>query len=543
MFIQKLHLEGQLVKWSLLPYQLALKVHRKDAMHSNDNNQKPLHATTLLISLGCIAFYAIAYLIWGEKLPVGGGLGWDGVTYAAYVKDFMGEITTTNDVYHVTRIFPSLLIYSVTTLLGLKIVTPYSVFVAFYILNNIMYLATAYLWYKICKFKSFNVYIFIIGFISLFINYACLKLSQYAAVFLDPCVLFFGTYILYLYLKQNYISMCILLLPAYFTWLIAIVLALPLIIYNFSDKYILSNSPQQKTNAAIVVLLFVGCVSLLLYVLLYRSNLVPDWSSALYSWNQAWWPTNGHRWIYFVLPTSIIIASIYVYFVALTSNIFSVLKNSYRVYLPHVLLYLILLAVCEALTFWLSHLSINYTGKTLFSGSEFLAITLLGSIAKPALNLIMHATFLGPFTILLLYYMRRIMIAANNENFGLLLFAVITYVMALNSHSRQLTFNVPFMIYLLCKSLNNLAEIKNKTLCLVTYAIAALVSSKIYYLINVAPLQGDILGYPFQRFFMNFGLWTIWRGYFFNIIVAILMCLLLYIGFYRNTRAAPLPLS
>lgn len=504
---------------------------------------KPFNTNILGISLGCIIIYALIYFMCGEKLPVSDGLGWDGVTYAAYATNFIHEITTTSDVYHVTRIFPSLVIYCVTTIFQLKLTTPYAVCAMFYLLNTSMLLGTAYLWYKICRLKAFNTYIYLVGFISLFINYACLKLALYAPVSVDASVLFFGICILYLYLKQKYVSICIALFPIFFTWPIAIVLVLPLIIYTFSDKDILTGSPWQKINAAIVAFMFIGIVSLSLCVLLYRSNLVPNWYTVFYSWNEAWWPPNSRvtSWIYFILPVNIAIACVYVYFVALYSNIYNVIKNIYRVYFPNIALYLLLMTICIATSFWLSHLSLNYTGKTTFSGSEFLTITILGAIAKPALNLIMHAIFLGPCAILWLFYMRPIIRAANEETFGLLLFVIITYFMALNSHSRQLTFNVPFMIYLLCKVLDNLAMMKNKIRFLVAYAMTALIGSKIYILINAVPFQGDILSDSFQRFFMNFGLWTRWPGYFFNVEVTLIMCLFLYIGFYRNIKNANQP--
>lgn len=505
-------------------------------MHSTDRCEQTLNTRLVFFSLAGLVAYALVYFIWGEKLPVAGGLGWDGLAYAAYATHFLQEITTTSDVYHVTRIFPSLLIYGVTSLLGIKLATAYAVFLAFYILNNMMFLAAGYLWYKICKLKGFNTYIYLIGFISLFINYACLKLAQYAPVFVDPCVLCFGMLVLFFYLKRCYVSMAIVVLPLFFTWPIVIMLVLPLMIYTFSDSAILKASSAQKINAFIVVSLFIGYLCALLYILVCQSQLVPDWVSLSYSWNHAWWPASRHRpsWIYFILPVSIVIASIYVYFIALNSAIFNVLKNSYRVYLPNVALYSLLIALCWGLFYWLSHLSANYTGKTLFSGAEFLALTALGSIAKPALNLIMHTTFFGPCAILWLVYMRSIFLAANEERFGLLLFVIITYLMALNAHSRQLTFSIPFMIYLLCKVLDNLRMINHKIQFLLAYTAAALIGSKIYYLINVAPLQGGILSYPFQRFFMNFGLWTIWSGYLFNVILAILMCLFLYLGFYKN---------
>lgn len=507
-------------------------------MDSGDTHFKPLNTYVLVLSLICIAAYALLYFIWGETLPVNDGLGWDGVTYAAYATNFIHEITTTSDVYHVTRIVPSLIIFTIKTIFKIDLATPYAICTMFYLLNTVMFLGAAYFWYKICRLKSFNTYIYLVGFISLFINYACLKLALYAPISVDPSVLFFGVCVLYLYLKKNYISICIVSFFIFFTWPVAIVLVMPLIIYTFSDKKLLDYSPSRKINAALITCIFIGVVSLLIYVLLYRSYLVSNWSSLLYCWSQAWWPATKRvtSWIYFILPVSIVIASFYVYYVAFYSNFYNVIKNINRIYFPNLVLYLTTITICMAMSFWLSHLSLNYTGKTVFSGSEFLAITLLGAIAKPALNLIMHAIFLGPCTLLWLLYMRSIIKEANKESFGLLLFVIITYFMALNSHSRQLTFNVPFMIYLLCSVLNNLITIKNRIRFLAAYAMAAIISSKIYILINAVPFEGDILSNSFQRFFMNFGLWTRWPGYFFNMGVTLLMCLFLYIGFYRNKK-------
>lgn len=507
-------------------------------MHAELINHRVLNTRIVFLSLCFLVLYAVVYFIWGEKLSVAGGLGWDGVTYAAYATNFLHEITTTSDVYHVNRILPSFVIYCIAKISGITLASPHAVFVAFYILNNLMFLGAGYLWYKVCRLKEFNTFIYLIGFISLFVNYASLKLSQYAPVFVDPTVLFLGMIVLYLYLKRNYISICFLLFPVFFTWPIAVVLVLPLIIYIFSDSDILKDSPQRKMNAVLIVVLFVGYVSAVLFVLIKHTHLVSNWVSVIGSWNQAWWPPNSRRffWIYLVVPLSIVITSVYIYFIAFNSMFFRVIKNSYRVYWPHVALYVLFIVACAGLFYWLAHLSFNYTGKTIFSSSEFLALTVLGSIAKPAFNLVMHTTFLGAGAVLCLFYMRSLMTAANEETFGLLVFVIITYFMALNCHSRQLIFNMPFMIYLLCSVLDNLKKFKNKTRFLGAYALAALIGSKLYYFINVAPLQGDILHYPFQRFFMNFGLWTTWSGYLFNLIVMIVMCLFLYMGFYKNNE-------
>lgn len=507
-------------------------------MHSKhfDLKEVLLNRRIVQISLVSIVVYALIYFIWGEKLPIAEGLGWDGLTYAAYATNFIQELLKTSDSYHITRIFPSFFIYCVAKILGIKLSTPHTVFVAFYILNNVMFLSAGFLWYKICQLKSFSTTSYLIGFISLFINYSCLKLSQYAPVFVDSWVLFFGMLILYLFLKHKYVLMCMVLFPIYFTWPIAVVLGIPLVIYTFTDKTILNNLPQDKINAAIAVALFIVCISILCSILIGQSVLISNWVSVLYSWNQAWWAPQSHRpfLIYVVVALSLFIACVYIYYIALYSALFKTLKNSYRINFTNAGLYILLIVLCSGVSFWLMHLSVNYTGKSIFSTSEFLALTLLGAVVKPGFNFIMHATFLGPWSILLLIYMRSILRVANEERFGLLLFTIITYFMALNCHSRQLTFNVPFMIYLICRVLNNSIMIKDKTKFLLCYSLAAFLGSKIYYLINVAPMQGDILSYPFQRFFMNFGLWTMWRGYFFNLGLTIIMCLILYFGCYKS---------
>src|SRR6185437_9196322 len=54
----------------------------------------------------------IASLLWTERLPVGGGFGWDGLNYGAWARDFNKSIFVekVND-YYVQRIAPSAIVH------------------------------------------------------------------------------------------------------------------------------------------------------------------------------------------------------------------------------------------------------------------------------------------------------------------------------------------------------------------------------------------------------------------------------------------------
>ena len=65
---------------------------------------------TNILMLLVMLVVGIANIIWAEKLPVGEGLGWDGVNYAAWAKNFYKSafVDRVED-YYVQRLLPSAL--------------------------------------------------------------------------------------------------------------------------------------------------------------------------------------------------------------------------------------------------------------------------------------------------------------------------------------------------------------------------------------------------------------------------------------------------
>ena len=106
----------------------------------------PLTRNVFAISLLCLVGYMIGYFVWGERVPVSGGVGWDGVIYWWYATHFWTQLTTTTDSYHVNRILPSFIIRCATKALHININQPQNTAIAFMIFIEIIITLSAWLW-------------------------------------------------------------------------------------------------------------------------------------------------------------------------------------------------------------------------------------------------------------------------------------------------------------------------------------------------------------------------------------------------------------
>lgn len=467
-----------------------------------------LNNTVLITSLSFLIFYSIGYYFWGERIPVGNGYGWDGLVYAAYVQQFWLYISQTHDIYHVNRILPSFIIYLALKILHLNMHSPIIVVNSFIIFNSLLFIASCLLWFKICCVKQFKTTTYWIGFISLFINFLYLKHNFYDPVLTDTAAIFLGMLALYFYVKKNYLLLTLTLIPAYFTWPISIVFFCPLILFTQGIKPASTFSLFERVFALLVTSAFIG-------ICIYLTYIVGNMRII----------SNGVKIYYPLLPFSIFIAAYFIYTVLINSRLAISFINLFKLNYRN-LGYLIFSCIFSFILFhWLAHHLPNYaTAKPLFTIQDLFTVSILGAIAKPGLFFISHFAFWGPAVILMMCYLKEMAQQSGQDSIGLMIFMLITIVLALNSQTRQLSFNYPFIIYLLCCVMDNKFITKQSILY---YLIAGLVASKVYYYINSTPLTGSILDFPYQRFMMNSGTYMNWGGYFVNIglfIVAIVLC-------------------
>src|ERR1700692_3443195 len=114
-------------------------------------NKKILNFSILLLSI-----YSIGYYFIGERIPIYNGFGWDGTIYAAYAQNFWAVLRHTNDIYHINRILPSFIIYCFLKLSHLNTKSPTIIVDSFILFNSLLFILTAYFWFKICDYKKFT---------------------------------------------------------------------------------------------------------------------------------------------------------------------------------------------------------------------------------------------------------------------------------------------------------------------------------------------------------------------------------------------------
>jgi hypothetical protein len=162
--------------------------------------------------------YGMVSIFGGEKIPAGGGLGFDGVVYGNAAKNFYHTIV--NKKIHnlnLQRIFPSGVIYCFLKILSVDRKDD-NIIRAFGIYNFILILLSIYLWFKIAdKFKFPDRLVFM-GLISFLFSYGIMKYNFYCPVATDTTAFFLGFLTLWGYINRKDMLVFMCALVGAFTW-------------------------------------------------------------------------------------------------------------------------------------------------------------------------------------------------------------------------------------------------------------------------------------------------------------------------------------
>src|SRR5262245_53813767 len=168
---------------------------------------------------GMLALYYSAYALWGARIPVANGFGWDGQLYAAFAQDFFGMLRRHGvDSYHTNRLLPSFIIWCIGTLFGINLTIPANVIWAFHVYNGTLLVVGALIWSRIARWVSMNFAIGLIGFMSLFVNWAVIEFYPFYAVLTDVTALFLGITAALAVVERRYFLLTGVAFTASFAW-------------------------------------------------------------------------------------------------------------------------------------------------------------------------------------------------------------------------------------------------------------------------------------------------------------------------------------
>jgi hypothetical protein len=176
-------------------------------------------------------FLGLAGYLLGERMPVSGGLGYDGIEYAAVARNPAQHILVEGMTeYRMVRILPSIAVHFALRFLAIP-PTDANILRAFELLNVVIIVSVAALWRLLARQWGLSLTGKWFGFLGLFVNYAVAKFASYYPNLTDMSAFGLGAGMLYVYLKRADFVLIFLTFLAAFTFPPAFAVGILLVLF------------------------------------------------------------------------------------------------------------------------------------------------------------------------------------------------------------------------------------------------------------------------------------------------------------------------
>lgn len=532
------------------------------------NEIQSSHRLMILIvaALGLLNFF------WGEKVPAGGGLGWDGVRYAEMVRNLDSMISGGQlSSYHAQRILPSVIVRSLLLFFGVTM-SDTNIIRGFELYNLVLLVGACWAWKRVADNLSLSLAGRWIGFSGIFINYQCSKQAFYYPVLTDVTALFVAMLLLLFYVEKKPIALFATTIIGAFCWPVVSVCGAFLLIFQRAElpKEVITPTPPTFTIKSVTLPYLVklgGLVVLLLSIIGYiiLAQVVPVTEHACNVFN------NELKILVNAMPPSVIpsierlldgrslerllvgngpcalerlltsleqfltaLPSLYGMLVALTMLIGSgsffqaVVASLRRTRLP-----LVVLAIAAVLIPFYIVKAISNPGianpNTLRELIKLLFLPMDNLQGKFLLPIVTLAVFWGPVVLLLLLYWKAFCVEARKLGPGVVAIIGIALLLGMVGEPRFITITWPFLVLGLVLAIET-----SSTKASFKYVLTALtvVYAQFWMKLNLAPWSGaDYEGlqeFPKQVYFMHYGLWMSWWSYAIQLIALVLSAIWLH---------------
>jgi hypothetical protein len=483
----------------------------------------------LTAALGC---YLIVYYFIGERVPYNGGLGFDGYFYGTLAQDVPGVLGQRVPEYYLDRILPSVIVWLSAKSLGFSLARPDQVVGAFHIYDSILLVAASLAWARLSRTLKLSVEVATIGWACLFLNWTILKQYLYFAVQTDTTALTLGVCAALCAIERRPLLLAVVAVIASFVWKTVMPMTALLILFPHPTEMLDPTKVRTQLAAIVPIAGAVVVGAIAIYVTLILHFRV-EAGAAQVDLN--------------TLPLSVLVLSIYVYYVARSAPLARI-AASFRIGGLGAIAFFFGLWGLRAL-----FLSIMFklfgTSLNIMPLSTFVSALFASPVAKPALFLIGMVVAFGPGFLLLLWHLPRVMGAAAAHSFGALLLVIVTMALAMNTESRDIVFLYPLLIAFLCAALQEAGVERRFT---IVFLACSLVVSKAYLPLNLVGMGaissterltdvGVLMQFPWQWFLMNIGIYMGWIAYAVNAALTIGAAVVLFVV--RPRRAAVVKLS
>ncbi|HVZ31028.1 MAG TPA: hypothetical protein VG963_01295 [Polyangiaceae bacterium] len=471
-------------------------------------------AARLSLPVTVALVFALA-VVFQEKITVGHGLGWDGVRYAKWAKNFGPVLRKGVDAYYAQRLLPSAVAYGSLVLFGVKTKAP-MIIRAFEIWSVVLVALSAWSYDVAARSLRVSTQTRWLGAIGLFGSFAILKFAAFDPVLTDVWGFAFGMFQLQFCLTRRHLPLalisvlgafawptllpvgaCLLFFPAVaepcepapvrMPWHVHDLLAAALVgVWIWlcwpmaRDGHTLRNSTGdidlrfvRLSVAVSAAYLFAGARELLAdrRLLEPRMYLRAAWS----------------------LPGALAVAT-FVGAVALRSKVTS--------------------------------------AAALYGLHETIEMTVFSAIKEPGIFALAHVLYWGPLVLLMFLGWRRVVGAIHRAGPGVTGVALVGLVLALNGESRKLVSFAPLFYVFLLPALDQLAISARQAWFL---ALASLLFSRVWITFD-GNMVGDLQQMPAQMLYMVMGPWITPEMYLLQLLIVLVLAVYLANALFRSDR-------
>lgn len=477
----------------------------------------------IVFALGVLNFF------WGEKVPAGGGLGWDGVVYADMVRNINIIISEGHlSSYHAQRILPAVIVRSMLLFFEAPM-SDANIIRGFELYNLVLLVMACLVWKRMADNFSLSLSGRWVGFSGIFINYACSKQAFYYPVLTDVTALFIAMLLLLFYVEKKPIALFIVTVTGAFAWPVVSVCGALLLLFLRTDipkKIILPTSAQFPRTLKIVF-----SASIIGYVVLAQVMPVPEYacnSLPKMLANVSPSSTNSCALDKLLIEIERLLTAL-----PLLVIMFSALKMLMRpseffraafVCLQRREWLLVMLAIAAVFApFAIVKIISSPSLLNPNSLSVMIKGIILPSEGKFLLPIVSLAVFWGAVVLLLLLRWKSFCVEARKLGLGFVAIVAMALPLGMVGEPRFITIAWPFLVLGLVLTLEGTKISASFKYALITLTVML---AQFWMKLNLAPwLPPDyegLLEFPKQVYFMHYGLWMNWWSYSFQFIVLIL---------------------
>jgi hypothetical protein len=479
----------------------------------------------IVLALGLLNFF------WGEKVPAGGGFGWDGVLYADMVRNLDSMISGGQlSSYHAQRILPSAIVRSMLLFSEVSM-SDTNIIRGFELYNLVLLVGACWVWKRVADNFSLSLAGRWIGFSGVFVNFQCSKQAFYYPVLTDVTALFVAMLLLLFYVEKKPIALFVVTIIGAFCWPVVSVCGAFLLTFLRVElpKEVITPAPLFFTIKGFTLPILVklgGLVVLALSIIGYitLAQFVPV---TKHSFNEPSFVPSLER-LLTGLPSFVGMLVALAMLIGSGSFFQAVIAS-----LRKVRLHLVAMAIAAILIpFFIVKLISNPSLANPNSLYELIKLTLLprdGLQGKFLLPIVTLAVFWGPVVLLLVLYWKAFCIEARKLGPGVVAIIGISLLLGLVGEPRFLTIGWPFLVLGLVLAME--ASSRKASFKFVMTALTV-VYAQFWMKLNLAPWLGadyeGLLEFPKQLYFMHYGLWMSWWSYAIQLIALILSAIWLY---------------